>query len=261
MSVGSMAQPTPRSNELNTAMIIVEWFALALLVLLTLVIATKAVAAVGTFGAGVLLLTLLVVPIGYASADVGSGLVHFLADNFGHTDMAIVGHTFIFRFRQHHDDQNIICGLDFRELVGSSALIMLPVLIPSALLAPIESQPWGLPLAVYGWTVVVIVTLTNQFHRWAHDPKCPQWVRPLQRWRIVLSPRHHAVHHRAPHHEHFCITVGWMNPVLDRIRFFHHVSNVLVALRVPQSKESVMGRARATQLADALARPEAIATA
>ncbi len=28
------------------------------------------------------------------------------------------------------------------------------------------------------------------------------------------------VHHTAPRDKYYCITVGWMNPVLDKIRFF-----------------------------------------
>jgi ubiquitin-conjugating enzyme E2 variant len=45
-------------------------------------------------------------------------------------------------------------------------------------------------------------------------------VRALQRARLILSPEHHAIHHAAPQDKYYCITVGWMNPVLERLRFF-----------------------------------------
>jgi hypothetical protein len=45
-------------------------------------------------------------------------------------------------------------------------------------------------------------------------------VRWLQRARIILSPQHHNIHHAAPHDKYYCITVGWMNPLLTRIKFF-----------------------------------------
>ena len=46
------------------------------------------------------------------------------------------------------------------------------------------------------------------------------WVRVLQRAGLILSPEHHAIHHAAPQDKYYCITVGWMNPVLEKVRFF-----------------------------------------
>jgi ubiquitin-conjugating enzyme E2 variant len=37
---------------------------------------------------------------------------------------------------------------------------------------------------------------------------------------LILAPRHHEIHHAAPHDKHYCITVGWMNPVLNGLGFF-----------------------------------------
>jgi ubiquitin-conjugating enzyme E2 variant len=61
---------------------------------------------------------------------------------------------------------------------------------------------------------------TNQFHKWAHADKTPGWVKRLQRAGLILSPSHHDIHHAMPHDKHYCITAGWMNPLLDKLRFF-----------------------------------------
>ena len=45
-------------------------------------------------------------------------------------------------------------------------------------------------------------------------------MRLLQRAGLILSPEHHVVHHTAPRDKYYCITVGWMNPLLDKIHFF-----------------------------------------
>ena len=90
---------------------------------------------------------------------------------------------------------------------------------------------------------------TNQIHRWAHE-KAPNWVRFLQRHELILSPRRHAEHHRAPHDIHFCISCGWCNVFLDRIRFWHVLTDVLVFVGFPQAEESVMGTSRQRALAE-----------
>jgi len=45
-------------------------------------------------------------------------------------------------------------------------------------------------------------------------------VRLLQRTRLVLAPTHHQVHHTKPFNMHYCITNGWLNPLLNKIGFF-----------------------------------------
>ena len=76
------------------------------------------------------------------------------------------------------------------------------------------------------------------------DEKAPPLVRWLQAKAVLLSPQAHAVHHKAPHDLHFCISNGWLNPLLDRTNVWHHLADLLVVLRFPQAEESVMGRAR-----------------
>jgi ubiquitin-conjugating enzyme E2 variant len=66
----------------------------------------------------------------------------------------------------------------------------------------------------------LFVFCTNQFHKWAHMKTPPPWIRMLQRAHLILSPEHHVVHHTAPRDKYYCITVGWMNPLLDKIQFF-----------------------------------------
>ena len=52
--------------------------------------------------------------------------------------------------------------------------------------------------------------------------------RPFQRLGLVLSTPHHDVHHVSPHDEHYCITSGWLNPILDGIGFFKAMEAVIV---------------------------------
>ena len=52
----------------------------------------------------------------------------------------------------------------------------------------------------------------------------------LQRAGLILSPEHHAIHHAAPHDRHYCITVGWMNPMLDKLGFFRGLEAVVARI-------------------------------
>lgn len=42
-------------------------------------------------------------------------------------------------------------------------------------------------------------------------------VKTLQRFSLVLTPKVHDIHHTSPFKESYCITNGWLNPLLDRI--------------------------------------------
>jgi len=64
---------------------------------------------------------------------------------------------------------------------------------------------------------------TNQFHKWAHQENPSAFARWLQRKRLVLEPAHHQRHHTRPFDVNYCITNGWLNPVLNRLKFFRRL--------------------------------------
>src|SRR4029079_9769245 len=104
-----------------------------------------------------------------------------------------------------------------------------PLAVAFGLLPARES--FGFFTATFVAFLAAFVVATNQFHKWAHADNPPAIARPLQRWGLILSPQHHAIHHRTPHDRHYCITVGWMNPVLNAVRFFRAVEWVIARVR------------------------------
>lgn len=158
--------------------------------------------------------------VAYLAADLASGLVHFLADNFGHEEMLYLGAAFIRPFRHHHVDPKAMTRHDFIETNGNNSMICVPV---AAAVYFSLSDP--IPVVEAAWAsfvawLMIWVFMTNQFHKWAHLDEPAGWVRALQRSRLILSPEHHDVHHVPPFESYYCITSGWLNPIFHRIGFF-----------------------------------------
>lgn len=170
---------------------------------------------------------------GYLAADFVSGFVHFLGDTYGDENTKLFGPGFIRPFREHHVDPTAICRHDFIEINGNNCLVCLPAGSLACWLIPTETSQLGAFALLTLASMLVWVFMTNQFHKWAHDASPPKLVARLQGLGLILSPAHHDVHHRPPHDRYYCITVGWMNPLLYRLRFFEVVRFVVARLSAP----------------------------
>jgi plasmanylethanolamine desaturase len=160
---------------------------------------------------------------GLCLADLMSGIVHWSADTYGNPKMPVFG-GFVRTFREHHADQADITRHDFIETNGDVCIFSSPVHF--ALLLWVED-----PFALSCVLGVFVGSYTNsQIHKWAHSAARPWPVRWFQRGRAVLSPAHHSQHHSGPHLTHYCITTGWMNPLLDGLGFFRKLEWILAKL-------------------------------
>lgn len=160
---------------------------------------------------------------GYLTADFASGVFHFLADNYGSTTKPFVGPVFIRPFREHHIDPKAITRHDFLEVNGANCAMSLPFLLATYFLVPIDANLFTLFLGAYVGMFLFGIFLTNQFHSWAHLDHPPRIVRALQRSGLILGPEHHERHHTPPFNTYYCITSGWLNPILARTRFFERL--------------------------------------
>lgn len=180
---------------------------------------------------------------GYVAADFASGFVHWLADTYGSPQTPIVGAKLVAPFREHHDDPSAIARHDFLEANGDNCLITQLVLMPTLLLVPGGERAWGTVVSLFVLVLATSVVLTSMVHGWAHREDPPRVVRWLQARQLVLSPEHHAVHHAAPHATHYCITTGWLNPLLDRLQFFRHLERLFAWFGIqPTNERAVVDR-------------------
>lgn len=164
--------------------------------------------------------------IGYLLADLLAGLVHWIADRHFGRDTPVLGPTLIAPFRDHHADAVEMSRHGFCEVSGHNAIATLPLAL--ALLAtPSPDGFAGSLLGCTGLALTLALFLTNQFHAWAHAETPPAFARRLQRLGLILTPERHARHHRAGHDRAYCVTSGWLNPPLDRLRLFDRLERAI----------------------------------
>ncbi len=191
-----------------------------------------------TFGAyiraGVGLAMLLGAVTGYLLADLIAGMVHWIADRFFDPKTPLLGPMLIAPFREHHTDALGITRHDFFEVSGNNALITIP-LVGLIFLLPEPATFSMFFLIAHLFSLSLALVATNQFHRWAHTPSPPPFAKRLHAWGLILTPRAHAQHHRRGHDRAYCVTSGWLNPLLDRARIFERIEQLVGGSSGPTS--------------------------
>ncbi len=171
---------------------------------------------------------LLAIPLGIVASDFVSGIVHWFADTYFTEDTPIIGRSLVKPFRLHHIYPRDICTHNLVEVAGNVCILAVPVLgLCLYLLWQLPDSRWLAFKAAFVSVVAITTVATNQFHKWAHQENPSPLARWLQRTRLVLNPSHHQRHHTAPFNLHYCITNGWLNPFLNRIKFFRRIEAFL----------------------------------
>lgn len=189
---------------------------------------------------------MLLLPAGLLASDFTSGLFHWFFDNYGSPQTPIFGPT-IELFRVHHVLPEDICNSNFTFTVGHVCVWIVPLV--SLLLLPLF---WGAPLLYSAWVVFAasssfFLVMTNQFHKWAHQREPAIWVQWLQIRHLVLNHSHHQVHHTAPFESYYCITTGWLNPLLQRLQFFRRAEQLLQRCGLPKTQSDLAALAQQYQ--------------
>jgi hypothetical protein len=167
--------------------------------------------------------------LGYVLADFASGIVHWLGDRYGKTTTPVLGPNFIRPFREHHVDPKAMTLHDFIETNGNNSMVTLPLVAVCFAVFSLETT-----VGLFGFCTAVSlaawVFATNQFHKWSHQDDAPALVLWLQRMGIILAPRHHDIHHTFPYETYYCITSGWLNPALHRLKFWSRAERFVGAV-------------------------------
>jgi len=160
-------------------------------------------------------------------ADVFSGLVHWGADTWGTLNTPLVGKSFIRSFREHHVDPMRMTYHDIVETNGDNCMIIVPALILLSFVSIRKDNLADLFTVSFLVSLAAWISLTNQIHKWAHQIRPPAAISFLQDIKFVLSRKNHQTHHHNPFDRYYCITNGWLNPVLASIAFWKRMEIVI----------------------------------
>jgi hypothetical protein len=170
----------------------------------------------------------LAIPLGVVGGDFVSGLVHWAADTYGSEDTPLIGPSLVKPFRLHHLYPRDICTHGLVETTGNVCILAVPVLSICLYLMWWIPESALLAFSVFSFALTAAATVaTNQFHKWAHQESPSSFARWLQRKRLVLEPEHHKLHHTQPFNMNYCITNGWLNPLLNKVKFFRRLEATL----------------------------------
>lgn len=180
------------------------------------------------------------VPVAWVLADLVSGLVHWFADTYGSDDTPLFGPWLIKPFRQHHQYARDICTHNLVLTIGNSCTVAAPFQA-GLLYLLLSDEDVSFTKAAFSFVFnlfAMAMVATNVLHKWAHSEKTNWAISRLQRTRVFLSPAHHHLHHTQPFDSNYCITNGWLNPLLERIRFFRSLEATLSAIGIKPNESS-----------------------
>lgn len=161
-------------------------------------------------------------------ADFISGLVHWYEDQALTTASRFEFINSIRRDNErHHEQPGYFLRLTWWQNINTTA--------PFAWAIALGLWALGAPLVAV--LVAAFLGIGNLVHRWAHENprRLPRIVRGFQSVGLFATSRQHSTHHfknGKPVSRHdsdrcYCVMSDWLNPLLDRIKFFDFI-NLLV---------------------------------
>jgi len=179
----------------------------------------RPMAIAGLAAAGALLSVAGQALAGWLVADFGSGVIHWAQDRYGSPRWPLVGGIVRDTIRHHRRPMGF---LDKPMLARSARMIGLSLIVLGVALVA------GAPIA-FALALSAGIFLSNEVHAAAHARAgdLPGWVRLLQRTGLIQSPLHHAAHHRHLKNVNFCTLTDWLNPVLERVRFWRRLEAMM----------------------------------
>jgi plasmanylethanolamine desaturase len=160
-----------------------------------------------------IVITLLQIVSTVFAAEFVAGFVHWFEDAYVREDTPLIG-KFVGRPNTiHHHFPRYMTRHNWwhssRDLVLLSAILVVAA--------------WSLGLLTWQvWLFAVLSANANEFHKWEHRTRKEngRLISFLQDIHVLQTATHHARHHTDPKNSHYCTITDFLNPPLDRIRFW-----------------------------------------
>ena len=149
----------------------------------------------------------------WIAADFITGIIHWWEDAYGNPNWKIIGKYIVEPNLIHHKQPNKLLEGSYWNRINTS-------FFAAAII--------GLILCLVGlhsWQVIVCLlfcTQGNEIHAMSHRPdkSTNTLIRFLQKTGLFQSKKMHRWHHKAPYDTNFCIMSDFVNPILNKIKFW-----------------------------------------
>lgn len=151
----------------------------------------------------------------YLCADLGAGIFHWWEDRYGNPAWPVLGALVVEPNIEHHKSPSAFTK-------GNYFYRNWTTMVPTLTLAGLCYLGGEYFLAL----VFVFMSQSNELHCWTHM-RCSYPVRLLQRTGIIQSPRMHAIHHKRPYDQNYCVMTAFLNPVLTSVGYWTALENIV----------------------------------
>jgi len=144
------------------------------------------------------------------AADFLTGLVHWAEDTWLAPGRSVLLDRFIIDDNvEHHRRPGAIRSGSYLSTNGVT-------LVLSAIAA--AGLALGHVTAWQPYLIVLLLSHSNQVHKWAHGSNVPYVVGALQRWGVLQAAAHHAGHQKAPYGTRYCALTNALQSVARPLR-------------------------------------------
>jgi plasmanylethanolamine desaturase len=153
-------------------------------------------------------------------ADLAGGCVHWFEDAYATEDLPILGEMVAKPNIIHHHFPGHMAHKNWWQTSWDLVLLSGLALFVA----------WGLGLLCWQvWLFAILAANMNEFHKWTHRSRVENgpFISRLQDWGLLQDAKHHAMHHSGRKDTRYCVTTPFLNPWLDRIRFWERLEKTL----------------------------------
>lgn len=162
---------------------------------------------------------LVQIGLGWIIADFGSGVFHWAEDRYGSPRWPIFGGAIRDTIRHHRKPTGFLA----KSVISRSWRMFL--------IAGVALSGFGLIGCLNAFTLTLVfgAAIANEIHAAAHSsPKQNgKLITRLQKLGVIQSHAHHAAHHRGLKNVNYCTITNWVNPVLERFRFWRRTEAII----------------------------------
>ena len=152
--------------------------------------------------------------------DFVSGLGHWLQDRYGTEEMTWIKDSIVIPNKEHHQSP--------RKFLSHSYWYRNNVMIITGIFLAFMFAINGIhPFT--NFCSMILLSNINEIHAYAHRKKSetPKIVLWCQNIGLLQSKKHHNLHHSSPFEVRYCILTDWLNPILDKIKFFRFLEWII----------------------------------